>query len=68
MNNQNKIIKDVSVSGECREPFVANQHDDHVGAGVLLSVLQPSGQVVEGVTSGEWLKVMIEQCSVQRIL
>ena len=30
-------------------PLVADEHDDHVGVGVLPGVLEPRGQVVEGV-------------------
>ena len=30
-------------------PFVADEHDDHVAVAVLPGVLQPGGQVVEGV-------------------
>ena len=30
-------------------PLVSDEHDDHVGVGVLPRVLEPRGQVVEGV-------------------
>ena len=30
-------------------PLVPDEHDDHVGVGVLPGVLEPRGQVVEGV-------------------
>ncbi len=30
-------------------PFVAYEHDDHVAVAVLPGVLQPGGQMVEGV-------------------
>ena len=34
-------------------PFVPDEHDDHVAVAVLPGVLQPGGQVVEGVPPGD---------------
>ena len=34
-------------------PLVANEHDDHVGAGVLPGIFQPRRQVVERVSSAK---------------
>ena len=34
-------------------PFVADEHDDHVAVAVLPGVLQPGGQVIEGVPPGD---------------
>lgn len=34
-------------------PLVADEHDDHVAVAVLSGVLQPGGQVVEGVSPGD---------------
>jgi len=33
------------------KPFVANEHDDHVRAGMLACIIQPSGEVIERVSS-----------------
>uniref|UniRef100_A0A6B0UML4 Putative secreted protein n=1 Tax=Ixodes ricinus TaxID=34613 RepID=A0A6B0UML4_IXORI len=33
--------------------LVSDQHDHHVGVGVLASILQPGGQVIEGVPPGD---------------
>ena len=32
-------------------PFVSNQRDHHVGIGMLSSIFQPTGQMIEGITS-----------------
>ena len=34
-------------------PLVADEHDDHVAVAVLSGILQPGGQVVEGVSPGD---------------
>ena len=34
-------------------PFVTDEHDDHVAVAVLPGVLQPGGQVIEGVPPGD---------------
>ena len=34
-------------------PLVSNEHDDHVGVGMLPRVLQPRRQVVESVSPGD---------------
>lgn len=34
-------------------PLVANEHDNHVGVGVLAGVFQPGRQVVEGLSPGD---------------
>ena len=39
----------VSLAAAPCSPFVPDEHDDHVAVAVLPGVLQPGGQVVEGV-------------------
>lgn len=41
-------------------PFVTDEHDDHVAVAVLSGVLQPGGQVIEGVPPGD---VIYKECS-----
>lgn len=33
--------------------FIADEHDDHVGTGMLSEIVQPLRQVIEGVASGD---------------
>lgn len=50
-----KIAVKLSVlcMGQTLIRFVADEHDDHIGIGVLTSVVQPRSEVVEGVSPGQ---------------
>lgn len=36
-----------------KSPFVSNEHDNHIGAGMLASIFKPCRQVVESIPPGQ---------------
>merc|ERR1712184_233885 len=43
----------LDISPSFQVTLVADEHDDHVAVAVLSGILQPGGQVVEGVSPGD---------------
>ena len=51
--NSLRNLRPLCIDGKPGLPFVPDEHDDHVAVAVLPGVLQPGGQVVEGVPPGD---------------